>query len=95
MLSHTSSAPLWKVYLSACVGHLFPVIPGGYPPNTHKVSQDFKKNTIAVFMPCKASPIKLYLTLHLSAVKCTVKPKAAGSTKIRVSEEPNVGMMQV
>jgi len=76
--------------MPACVGDLFPAIPGGYPPNTHKVSQDFFKNTMAVFMPCKA-----YATLHLSPVKCTVKPKAAGFTRIRVCEEPSVGMMQV
>jgi len=76
--------------MPAHVGHLFSVIPGGYPPNTHKVSQDFFKNTMA----CKARPIKLYPTLHLSQVKCTVKPKAAGFTRIRVCEEPNVGLMQ-
>ncbi len=76
--------------MPACVGDLFPVIPGGYPRNTHKVSQEFKKKTMAVFMPCKARPIKLYPTLHLSAVKCTVKPKApVGFTRIRVCEEPN------
>ncbi len=46
-------------------------------------------------MPCKARPIKLYPTLHLSAVKCTVKPKPAGFTRIRVCEEPKVGKMQV
>jgi hypothetical protein len=50
---------------------------------------------MAVFMPCKAWPIKLYTTLHLSQVKCTVKPKAAGFTRIKICEEPNVGMMQV
>jgi hypothetical protein len=50
---------------------------------------------MAVLMPCKAWPIKLYPALHLSPVKCTVKPKAAGFTRIRVSEVPNVGMMQV
>jgi len=71
------------------------VIPGGYPPNTHKVSQDVFKKPMAVFMACKAQPIKLYPTLHLSPVKCTVKPKAAGFTKIRVCEELNLGMMQV
>jgi hypothetical protein len=31
----------------------------------------------------------------LSSIKCTVKHKAAGFTRIRVSEEPNVVMMQV
>ncbi len=46
-------------------------------------------------MPCRAWPTKLYPTLHLSPVKCTVKPKAAGFTRIRVCEEPNVSMMQV
>ncbi len=46
-------------------------------------------------MPCKAWPIKLYPTLHLSPVKCTVKAKAAGFTRIRDCEELNVGMMQV
>jgi hypothetical protein len=59
-------------------------------------------------MACKAWPIKLYPTLHLSPVKCTVKRKAAEFTKmctvkrkaaeftrIRVCEELNVGMMQV
>jgi hypothetical protein len=61
----------------------------------HRVSQDFLKNTMGVFIACKARPIKLYLTIHLSPVKCTVKPKAAGFTRIRVCEEPNVGMMQV
>ncbi len=81
--------------MPARVGHLFCVTPGGHPPNTHKVSQDFKKNTMAVFIACKARPIKLYPTLHLSPVKCTVKPKAAGFTRIRVCEEPNVGMIQV
>jgi len=50
---------------------------------------------MAVFMACKARPIKLHPTLHLSPVKCTVKPKAAGFTRIRVCEELNVGMMQV
>jgi hypothetical protein len=50
---------------------------------------------MAVFMPCKAWPIKLYPTLHLSPVKCTVKAKAAGFTRIRDCEELNVGMMQV
>jgi len=50
---------------------------------------------MAIFMACKARPIKLYPTLHLSPVKCTVKPKAADFTRIRVCEEPNVGMMQV
>jgi len=70
--------------MPACVGHLFSVIPAGYPPNTHKVSQDLEKNTVAVFMACKARPIKLYPTLHLSPVKCTVKPKGAGFTRIRV-----------
>jgi hypothetical protein len=50
---------------------------------------------MAVFMACKAQPIKLYSTLHLCPVKCIVKPKAAGFTRIRVCEEPNVGMMQV
>jgi hypothetical protein len=50
---------------------------------------------MAVFMACKARPIKLYPTLHLSPVQCTVKPKAAGFTRIRVCEEPNEGMMQV
>ncbi len=50
---------------------------------------------MAVLMPCKARPIKLYPTLHLTPVKCTVKPKAAGFIRIRVHEEPNVGMMQV
>jgi hypothetical protein len=50
---------------------------------------------MAVFMACKARPIKLYPTLHLAPVKCTVKPKAASFTRIRVCEEPNVGMMQV
>jgi hypothetical protein len=50
---------------------------------------------MGVFMPCKGLPIKLYPTLHLSPVKCTVKPKAAGFTRIRVCEEPKVGMMQV
>jgi hypothetical protein len=44
-------------------------------------------------MPCK--PIKLYATLHLSPIKCTVKLKAAGFTRIGVCEEQNVGMMQV
>jgi hypothetical protein len=81
--------------MPACVGDLFPVVPGGYPPNTHKVSRDLKKKTMAVFMPCKAWPIKLHATLDLSPVKCTVKPKAAGFTRIRVCEEPNVGMTQV
>jgi hypothetical protein len=81
--------------MPACVGHLFPVIPGGYPPNTHKVSRDLKKKTMAVFMPYKAWPIKLSTTLHLSQVKCIVKPKATGFTRIRVCEEPNVRMMQV
>ncbi len=32
---------------------------------------------MAVFMPCKARPIKLYPTLHLSTVKCTMQVKAA------------------
>jgi len=50
---------------------------------------------MAVFMACKAQPIKLYPTLHLSQIKCTVKPKAAGFSRIRVCEEPNVVMMQV
>ncbi len=50
---------------------------------------------MAVFMACKARPIKLYPTLHLSPVKCKVKPKAVGFTRIRVCEELNVGMMQV
>jgi len=50
---------------------------------------------MAVFMTCKARPIKLYPTLHLSLVKCKVKPKVAGFTTIRVCEELNVGMMQV
>jgi len=50
---------------------------------------------MAVFMACKAQAIKLYPTLHLSPVECTVKPKAAAFTKIRVCEEPNLGMMQV
>jgi len=50
---------------------------------------------MAVFMPYKGRPIKLYHTLHLSQVKCTVKPKAASFTRIRVCEEPNLGMMQV
>jgi len=50
---------------------------------------------MAVFMACKARPIKLYPTLHLSLVECTIKPKATGFTRIRVCEEPNVGMMQV
>jgi hypothetical protein len=81
--------------MPACVGDLFPVIPGGYPPNTHKVSQDFFINTMAVFMACKGRPIKLYPTLHLSQVKCPVNPKAAGFTRIRVCKEPNIGMMQV
>jgi hypothetical protein len=31
----------------------------------------------------------------LPSIKCTVKPKAAGFTRIRVCEEPNEGMMQV
>jgi len=57
------------------------------PTRYHK---RFLKKTMAVFMPCKARPIKLYPTLHLSAVKCTVKPKApAGFTKIRACKEPN------
>ncbi len=77
--------------MPACVGHLYPVIPGGYPPNTHKVSRDLKKKTMAVFMPCKAWPIKLDATLHLFPVKCTVKPKAAGFTRIRVCAELNAG----
>jgi len=81
--------------MPACVGHLFSVIPCGYPPNTHKVSQDFLKNSMAVFMACKSRPIKLYPTLHLSQVKCTVKPNAAGFTRIRVCEAPKVGVMQV
>jgi hypothetical protein len=81
--------------MPACVGHLFSVIAGGYPPNPHKVSKDFQKNTMAVFMACKALPIKLYPTLDLAPVKCTVKPKAPGFTRIRVCEEPNIGMMQV
>jgi hypothetical protein len=81
--------------MHACVRDLFPVIPGGYPPNTHKVSQDLKKKTMAVFMPCKVWPIKLHATLHLSPVKCTVKLKAASFTRIRVCEEPSVSMMQV
>ncbi len=42
-------------------------------------------------MACKARPIKLYPTLHLSPVK----PKAAGFTRIRVCEELTVGMMQI
>jgi hypothetical protein len=46
-------------------------------------------------MAYKDWPIKLYPTLPLSPVKCTVKPKAAGFTNIRVCEEPNIGMMQV
>jgi hypothetical protein len=71
------------------------MIPGGYPPNTHKVSQDLKTNTMAVFMACKARPIKLYPTLHLSPVKCTVNPKAAGFTRLRVCEELKVRIMQV
>jgi hypothetical protein len=50
---------------------------------------------MAIFMACKVPPVKLYPTLHLSPIKCTVKPKAVGFTKIRVCEEPNVGMMQV
>jgi len=50
---------------------------------------------MAVFMACKARPIKLYPTLHLSPIKCTVNPKAAGFTRIRVCEELNLGMMQV
>ncbi len=78
-----------------CVGHLFPVVPGGYPPNSHTVSRDLKKTTMAVLMPCKAWPIKLHATLHLSPAKCTEKPKAVGFTRIRVCEEPNVGMTQV
>jgi hypothetical protein len=81
--------------MPACVGDLFPMVPGGYPPNTHKVSRDLKKKTMAVFMPCKAWPIKLHATLDLSPVKRTVKPKAAGFTRIRVCEEPNVGTTQV
>jgi hypothetical protein len=71
------------------------MIPGGYPPNTHKVSQDFFINTMAVFITYKGRPIKLYPTLHLSPVKCPVNPKAASFTKIRVCKEPNIGMMQV
>jgi len=50
---------------------------------------------MAIFMPCKAWPIKLHATLDLSPVKCTVKPKAAGFSRISACEEPNVGMMQV
>jgi len=46
-------------------------------------------------MACKARPIELYPTLHLSPIKCTVKPKAARFTRIRVYEELNEGMMQV
>ncbi len=40
---------------------------------------------MAIFMPCK--PIKFYATLHLSPIKCTVKLKAAGFTRIGVCEE--------
>jgi hypothetical protein len=50
---------------------------------------------MAVFMACKGQPIKLYPTRLLSPVKCTVKPKAVGFTRIRVCEERNVGLMQV
>jgi hypothetical protein len=81
--------------MPACVGYLFPVIPGGYPSNTHKVSRFFKKKPHGSVMPCKVWPLKVEPVLHLSQVKCTVKPKAAGFTRIRVTEEPNVGMMQV
>jgi hypothetical protein len=31
----------------------------------------------------------------LPTIKCTVKPKAAGFSKIRVCAQPNAGMMQV
>jgi hypothetical protein len=30
-----------KFKMPACVGYLFPLIPSGYPRNTHKVSQEF------------------------------------------------------
>jgi hypothetical protein len=33
--------------------------------------------------------------IHPSPVKCTIKPKEAGFTRIRVCEEPNVGRTQV
>jgi hypothetical protein len=46
-------------------------------------------------MACKARLVELYPTLHLSPVKCTVKPKATCFTRIRVCEELNEGMMQV
>jgi hypothetical protein len=46
-------------------------------------------------MAYKARFVELYPTLHLSLVKCTGKPKAAGFTRIRVYEELNEGMMQV
>jgi hypothetical protein len=46
-------------------------------------------------MPCKVWPLEVDPALHRSQVKCTVQPKAAGFTRIRVTEEPNVGMMQV
>jgi hypothetical protein len=81
--------------MPARVGHLFSVIPGGYPPIPTGYHKIFFKTTMAVFIACKARPIKLYLTTHLSPVKCTVKPKAAGFTRIRVCEEPNVAMTQV
>jgi len=64
-------------------------VPTQYPQGITR----FKKENHGSFMPCKAWPIKLHATSDISPVKCTVKPKAAGFTRIRVWEEPNVGMM--
>jgi hypothetical protein len=53
--------------MPACAADLFPVIPSGYPPNTHKVSRSFFQKTMAVFMPYYAWPSSF--TLHYTLLQ--------------------------